>query len=213
MVHRVAVLDSDLCHSDKCGLECIRDCPVNINGEQCIVLGEEKLAVISESLCIGCGICVKVCPFEAITILNLGEELKQDKIHQYGINSFRLYRLPTPRKGQVVGLVGRNGVGKSTALQILSGQLIPNLGDYEKEPSWDKFLILPQREGDEGALQEDRAGGDQGLAQAPGGLQAARGLEEGREVPPREGRRDAHDGRDGEGARARRGASRRTSRT
>ncbi len=139
MVHRVAVLDSDLCHSDKCGLECIRDCPVNINGEQCIIL-EEKLAVISESLCIGCGICVKVCPFDAITILNLGEELKQDKIHQYGVNSFRLYRLPTPRKGQVVGLVGRNGVGKSTALQILSGQLVPNLGDYEKEASWDRFL-------------------------------------------------------------------------
>ena len=140
MVHRVAVLDADLCHSDKCGLECIRDCPVNINGEQCIVLGEEKLAVISEPLCIGCGICVKVCPFDAITILNLGEELKQDRIHQYGVNSFRLYRLPTPRKGQVVGLVGRNGVGKTTALQILSGQLVPNMGEYEKEPSWDRFL-------------------------------------------------------------------------
>jgi ATP-binding cassette, sub-family E, member 1 len=140
LVHRVAVLDEDLCHSDKCGLECIRDCPVNINGEDCIHLGEEKLAVISESLCIGCGICIKVCPFDAITILNLSEELKKDKIHQYGINSFRLYRLPTPRKGQVVGLVGRNGVGKSTALQILAGQLVPNLGDYEREPSWDKFL-------------------------------------------------------------------------
>lgn len=140
MVHRVAVLDDELCHSDKCGLECIRDCPVNINGEDCIHLGEEKLAVISETLCIGCGICVKVCPFDAITILNLGEELKEDKVHQYGINSFRLYRLPTPRKGQVVGLVGKNGVGKSTALQILSGQLTPNLGDYEHEPSWGKFL-------------------------------------------------------------------------
>ncbi len=140
MVHRVAVLDEDLCHSDKCGLECIRDCPVNINGEDCIHLGEEKLAVISETLCIGCGICVKVCPFDAITILNLGEELKKDKVHQYGVNSFRLYRLPTPRKGQVVGLVGRNGVGKSTALQVLSGQLIPNLGNYEREPSWDRFL-------------------------------------------------------------------------
>jgi ATP-binding cassette, sub-family E, member 1 len=140
LVHRVAVLEDDLCHSDKCGLECIKDCPVNINGEECIILGEDELAKISESLCIGCGICVKVCPFDAITILNLGEELKQDKIHQYGMNTFRLYRLPVPRKGQVVGLVGRNGIGKSTALQILSGQLIPNLGDYEKEATWEKFL-------------------------------------------------------------------------
>lgn len=140
MTHRVAVVDRDLCHSDKCGLECIRDCPVNINGEECIVLGENKLAIISEELCIGCGICIKVCPFDAITILNLGEELKQDRIHQFGINTFRLYRLPVPRKGQVVGLVGKNGIGKSTALQILSGQVVPNLGDYEHEPKWDKFL-------------------------------------------------------------------------
>src|SRR2546426_3839663 len=137
LVHRVAVVDRDLCHSDKCGLECIRDCPVNINGEECIILGENKLAVISEEMCIGCGICIKVCPFDAITILNLGEELKEEKVHQYGINSFRLYRLPLPRPGQVVGLVGRNGIGKSTALQILAGQLIPNMGGYEGGPSWE----------------------------------------------------------------------------
>ena len=140
MVHRIAVVDSDLCESKKCGLECIKECPVNINGQECIVLGENKLSVISESLCIGCGICVKVCPFDAIDILNLSEELKSDKIHQYGINSFRLFRIPIVRRGQVVGLVGRNGIGKSTALKILAGQLIPNLGDYEKEASWDAFL-------------------------------------------------------------------------
>ncbi len=140
MVHRLAVVDSDLCQSKKCGLECIKECPVNINGEDCIVLAENKLALISEALCIGCGICVKVCPFDAIDILNISEELKTDKIHQYGVNSFRLFRIPTVRRGQVVGLVGRNGIGKSTALKILAGQLVPNLGDYESEPSWDRFL-------------------------------------------------------------------------
>ncbi|HEV2225524.1 MAG TPA: ribosome biogenesis/translation initiation ATPase RLI [Nitrososphaerales archaeon] len=139
-MHRVAVVDDDLCQSKKCGLECIKECPVNINGEECIVLDENKLALISEELCIGCGICIKVCPFDAIDILNLSEELKSDKVHQYGVNSFRLFHIPTVRRGQVVGLVGRNGIGKSTALKILAGQLIPNLGDYEKEPSWDRFL-------------------------------------------------------------------------
>ena len=140
MVHRIAVVDDDLCQSKKCGLECIKECPVNINGQECVVLDEEKVSLISEELCIGCGICVKVCPFDAIDILNLSEELKSDKIHQYGVNSFRLFRIPTVRRGNVVGLVGRNGIGKSTALKILAGQLIPNLGDYEGEPSWDRFL-------------------------------------------------------------------------
>jgi len=140
LVHRIAVVDDDLCQSKKCGLECIKECPVNINGQECIVLDEKKVSLISEELCIGCGICVKVCPFDAIDILNLSEELKSDKIHQYGVNSFRLFRIPTVRRGHVVGLVGRNGIGKSTALKILAGQLVPNLGDYEGEPSWDRFL-------------------------------------------------------------------------
>ena len=83
---------------------------------------------------------MKVCPFDAIDILNLSEELKSDKIHQYGVNSFRLFRIPTVRRGQVVGLVGRNGIGKSTALKILAGQIIPNLGDYEGKATWDRFL-------------------------------------------------------------------------
>lgn len=140
MVHRVAVVDKDLCQSKKCGLECIKECPVNINGEECIVLGEKAKALISEELCIGCGICIKVCPFDAIDILNLSEELKTDKIHQYGVNEFRLFRIPTVRKGQVVGLVGRNGIGKSTALKILAGTLVPNLGDYEHPPEWDRII-------------------------------------------------------------------------
>ena len=140
MVHRIAVVDQDLCQTKKCGLECIKECPVNINGQECITLPESRIALVSEGLCIGCGVCIKVCPFDAIDILNLSEELKTDKIHQYGVNSFRLFRIPTVRKGQVVGLVGRNGIGKSTALKILAGQLVPNLGDYEAEATWERFL-------------------------------------------------------------------------
>ncbi|MEK0348889.1 MAG: 4Fe-4S binding protein, partial [Nitrosopumilus sp.] len=98
MTHRVAVLDQDLCQPKKCGLECIKYCPVNKSGADCIVLNEEsKKAQIDEDICNGCGICVKVCPFDAITIVNLASELAKDKIHQYGPNSFRLFRLPTPK--------------------------------------------------------------------------------------------------------------------
>lgn len=141
MTHRVAVLDKELCQPKKCGLECIKYCPVNKSGADCIVLNEEiKKAQIDENLCNGCGICVKVCPFDAITIVNLASELATDKIHQYGMNSFRLYRIPTPKKGEVVGLLGRNGMGKSTVVNILSGNLKPNLGRYENPPDWDEIL-------------------------------------------------------------------------
>ena len=141
MTHRVAVLDQDLCQPKKCGLECIKYCPVNKSGAECIVLNEEsKKAQIDEDICNGCGICVKVCPFDAITIVNLASELATDKIHQYGQNSFRLFKLPTPKKGEVVGLLGRNGMGKSTVVNILSGNLKPNLGRYENPPEWNEIL-------------------------------------------------------------------------
>ena len=141
MTHRVAVLDKELCQPKKCGLECIKYCPINKSGADCIVLNEEiKKAQIDEDICNGCGICVKVCPFDAITIINLASELATDKVHQYGINSFRLFKLPTPTKGEVVGLLGRNGIGKSTVVNILSGILKPNLGNYTEPPEWDDIL-------------------------------------------------------------------------
>lgn len=39
-----------------------------------------------------------------------------------------------PRPGNVLGLVGTNGIGKSTALKILSGKLKPNLGRHDNPP-------------------------------------------------------------------------------
>ena len=140
--HRVAVLDEDLCKPKKCGLECIVYCPVNKTGGECIIQREDDgKAVISEDLCTGCGICVKKCPFDAIVIVNLAKELGDHKIHQYGINSFRLYHLPTPKKGTVIGLLGRNGMGKSTIINILSGNIRPNLGKYDNNQlAWDDIL-------------------------------------------------------------------------
>lgn len=45
-----------------------------------------------------------------------------------------------PRPGEVLGLVGSNGTGKSTALKILSGNLKPNLGRFDQPPEWKEIL-------------------------------------------------------------------------
>ncbi|KAK1226217.1 Fe-S cluster-binding ribosome biosynthesis protein [Marasmius sp. AFHP31] len=110
-------------------------------GKLCIeVKPTDKIAFLSEVLCIGCGICVKKCPFEAIAIINLPTNLESEVTHRYTANSFKLHRLPTPRPGQVLGLVGTNGIGKSTALKILAGKLKPNLGRYDDPPDWQEIL-------------------------------------------------------------------------
>ena len=110
-------------------------------GKLCIeVTPDSKIAFISERLCIGCGICPKKCPFGAINIINLPTNLETEVTHRYSANSFKLHRLPMPRPGQVLGLVGTNGIGKSTALKILSGKLKPNLGRYDNPPDWQEIL-------------------------------------------------------------------------
>lgn len=76
----------------------------------------------------------------AIHIINLPTNLDTQVTHRYSANSFKLHRLPTPRPGQVLGLVGTNGIGKSTALKILSGKQKPNLGRYENPPDWNETL-------------------------------------------------------------------------
>lgn len=78
-------------------------------------------------------------PNDAIEIVRLPAE-RGELVHQFGENGFRLYELPGPAEGSVVGLLGPNGVGKSTALGILSGSLKPNLGNPAVDPGWDTIV-------------------------------------------------------------------------
>lgn len=132
---RIAVINRDRCQPRKCSKECEYFCPPVRTGDETIVFEDGK-PLITENLCVGCGICVRKCPFGAITITNLPEEMEAP-VHRYGQNGFALYGLPVPMEGKVTGILGQNGIGKSTAISILSGILRPNLG---KNASWDEVL-------------------------------------------------------------------------
>ncbi len=137
---RLAFVGKEKCEGGvECPYTCINVCPVNRNGGECITKTEDGKVLIDEKLCIGCGICVKRCPFNAISIFNVPEELTQRPVHRYGKNGFILYNLPIPLFNKVVGVLGVNGIGKSTSVKILAGVLKPNLGT-EKEVGFDELL-------------------------------------------------------------------------
>lgn len=123
---RIAIVKKERCSPAKCDSLCARLCPVNRKGEECIKI--DGKAWISEDLCVGCGICQNRCPFSAIGIINLPDVLKKDLIFRYGENGFCLYNLPIPKKGSCIGFLGRNGIGKTTAIEILGNKLKINLG-------------------------------------------------------------------------------------
>lgn len=109
--------------------------------EDTIVIDEKtKKPLISEELCSGCGICTNRCPFNAINVINLPEAL-DEPIHRFGQNMFELFGLPNLNEGSVVGILGPNGIGKSTIMRILSGELIPNLGNWENpSENWNELI-------------------------------------------------------------------------
>ncbi len=135
---RIAVLNKNRCKPNKCSpfgeKPCIKYCPKVRTGDETIVLsGDGKFVEITESLCTGCGICIKKCPFKAINIVNLPDPLKNQITFRYGPDQFSLFRMVNPKKGKVLGLIGQNGIGKSTMLSILSGDLKMNLGKFHED--------------------------------------------------------------------------------
>lgn len=128
---RIAIIDREKCIKEKCGYICVKVCPGVRMGEETVIVDKDGYPVISETLCTGCGICPKKCPVDCITIINLAEEL-QHPIYQYGKNTFRLYGLPIPQDG-IVGLIGKNGIGKSTAIKLMANQILPNFAEFEKK--------------------------------------------------------------------------------
>jgi ATP-binding cassette subfamily E protein 1 len=134
---RIAILNKDRCQPRRCSKECEKYCPRVRTGDETIVFEDDGKPVVSEELCVGCGICVNKCPFKAIMIIGLPEALTEPT-HRYGVNGFALFGLPVPRAGKVTGILGPNGIGKSTSVQILSGALIPNFG--QEKGDWDTVL-------------------------------------------------------------------------
>ncbi|MHA1978708.1 MAG: ribosome biogenesis/translation initiation ATPase RLI [Candidatus Hodarchaeales archaeon] len=135
---RIVVLNTDKCKPKRCVKECRGSCPVVRSGTEMFEFETDiSQPIIHEQFCTGCGICARTCRFRALTIINTPEKLDKDLTQRFGRNGFSLFRLPIIKPNRVNGFVGQNGIGKSTALKILSGDIIPNLGQYDKEPSWE----------------------------------------------------------------------------
>lgn len=138
---RIAIVNKEKCYPQGCGgYLCIRVCPENRMGKECIVIDPiDKKIMINEETCgPGVAIAANRCPFEAIKIINLPEELDKP-IHRYGKNGFALYKLPIPQFGKVTGIIGRNGIGKTTAIKIISGLIKPNFGK-EKDATHEEVI-------------------------------------------------------------------------
>ncbi len=140
------MIEYDRCKPSKCTYECIRFCPLVRSGMLAIGIPDDgpmdgkNKPVIYEDVCNGCGICVKSCPFSVISVVNTPERLDSEVSHRFGTNGFALFRLPTIKPGGITSFIGQNGIGKSTAMKILAGEIIPNFGRTDETTTWDSAI-------------------------------------------------------------------------
>ncbi|MBI2558587.1 ribosome biogenesis/translation initiation ATPase RLI [Candidatus Woesearchaeota archaeon] len=144
---RIAIVDNEKLKDMQQKLHIQSICPVNRTGKECIRVEENGKLTIDEHLCTGCGICPREAP-AAIKIINLPEEMKTKPVHRYGENRFVLYSIPTPSIGRVTGILGVNGIGKSTAIKILASVINPNFGDWQGQQG-DYWQLLEYFKGTE----------------------------------------------------------------
>lgn len=135
---RILILDQEKCKPQMPAYDFLarlaRNCAT---GKECIQVDTlTKRVKILEDACLACLNRAKHCPDDAVKIVNLPTNLTTNQTHRYGPNSFKLHGLPTPRPGTVLGILGENGTGKSTACKVLAGKLKPNLGRFDAPPDW-----------------------------------------------------------------------------
>ncbi|MBI2580340.1 ribosome biogenesis/translation initiation ATPase RLI [Candidatus Woesearchaeota archaeon] len=133
MQRRIAVIEKDKCNPQGCGgYLCIRVSPGNRMGNEVFVIGSDGKAQVNEEVCTDAeSITVKKCPFGAIHMVKLPEKLTEKPVHRFGRDGFSLFSLAVPMFGQVNGILGINGIGKSTAVKIIAQMLTPNFGIKE----------------------------------------------------------------------------------
>ena len=139
---RIAVIKESECEApENCDYICAEVCPrVREGFKETVYAKPNGKAAITESLCISCGICVKRCPFDAIRIINLPDEMARELTFQYSLNSFRTFNIVTPVSKKILGLIGRNGIGKTTNIRLISGDIKPNFGDFKNPPSNEEII-------------------------------------------------------------------------
>ena len=137
----VVVIDQDLIEPDLARETVIKYDPLNRPGKEGgFYIENDELHIDEDDVMEAHKMAINKYPHEgAIKMVQLVSE-EGEKVHQFGENEFRLYGIPRPAENEVTGVVGANGLGKTVASQILSGEIKPNLGNYDKPPQWSKIL-------------------------------------------------------------------------